>query len=274
MTRGFVIFAFDNAKVNYFKHAVWTADRIQRFLNLPTTIVTDTKSSETQDTTHSLVITDAINGGQRNFDLGQCGGEAKWFNVNRYQAYDHSPYDETIVLDSDYIVNSNQLLKVFETQHDVLFHRDVYDITGRRGAEPYRTFGHHNFPHYWATVLFFRKGEEAKNFFLCMDMVKSNYTHYSKIYKFHRLPYRSDFATSIALSMIYGLRIDAMPTIPWNLQTAFSDVNVIKMSDTEYKLVYENWNRITDERQKYQIEVKDIDIHCIDKHSFEAIVNE
>ena len=82
MTRGFVIFAFDNAKVNYFKHAVWTADRIQRFLNLPTTIVTDTKSSETQDTTHSLVITDAINGGQRNFDLGQCGGEAKWFNVN------------------------------------------------------------------------------------------------------------------------------------------------------------------------------------------------
>ena len=39
-----------------------------------------------------------------------------WINKGRYQAYELSPYEETLVLDVDYIINSDKLLKTGFTQ--------------------------------------------------------------------------------------------------------------------------------------------------------------
>jgi hypothetical protein len=37
-----------------------------------------------------------------------------WNNKGRYNAYELSPYDETIILDVDYVLNSNKLTQVFD----------------------------------------------------------------------------------------------------------------------------------------------------------------
>ena len=42
--KGVLIYAFNNDKVDYFQQAVWCADRVNRFLDLPVSIITDTAS--------------------------------------------------------------------------------------------------------------------------------------------------------------------------------------------------------------------------------------
>jgi len=273
MTRGILIFAFNNDRVDYLKHANWAANRVNGFLDLPVTIVTDQKSLVGKNIKHEVILTNAMSGGQRNFDKGRCGGEALWYNVNRFQAYDYSPYDETIIIDSDYVINTTQLLKVFDNPYNVLCHREVYDISGRGGFLPYQTFGHHNFPHYWATILYFNRSKEAEQLFQLMSMIKENYEHYSKLYKYQFRPYRNDYVVSIALSILYGHRLNAIPTIPWDLPSAFSDVDIINVSDTEYQMTFEKWNHTANEKRKVTSKLKDTDFHCINKNSLEDIVN-
>ena len=44
MSRGALLFAFNSPKYNYYEMAVYTAKRINHFLGLPVTIVTDNTS--------------------------------------------------------------------------------------------------------------------------------------------------------------------------------------------------------------------------------------
>ncbi len=108
MTKGALLFAFNSPKYNYYEMAVATAKRINHFLDLPVTIVTDKKSlpdiiDYTFDKT-IFTVADASN--KRDWGV--------WINKGRFQAYDLSPYDETLLLDTDYMVNSDKLLKTFE----------------------------------------------------------------------------------------------------------------------------------------------------------------
>lgn len=271
MNRGILIFAFSNERIDYLKHANWVADRVNKYLELPVTIITDEKSLKGRTFTHNIILSDALSGGKRNFDKGRCGAEGTWYNKNRFQSYNLTPYEETIVIDSDYVVNSDQLLRIFDNPYNVLCHRDVYDVSGRGGFLPYQTFGHHNFPHYWATILYFNKSKEAEQMFDLMTMIKDNYEHYSKLYKFQLKPYRNDFVVSIALSVLYGHRLDSVPTIPWNLPSAFSDVNVKQLDETQFQLTYEKWN--SKGKKTVLSKIKGTDFHCINKNSLEEIVN-
>ncbi len=269
MSRGVLIFAFNNSKINYYKQAVWLAGRIKHFLGLPTTIVTTYKDSISyfdDDILHSTIIADAESLSNRNFDISKKGFTDKWYNANRYQAYDESLYDETIVIDSDYIVNSPQLNLLFESPHDFLCHRHAYDIANKNSLVEYQTFGATKFPHYWATVLFFRKSDFAEQIFEIITMVKENYAHYGKLYKFSTTPFRNDFAVSIALSIMYGHRINSIPSIPWNLPTAVTDINVIQKDYDTFNLEY------TKQREMYS-EIKGQDFHCLNKIALEKLID-
>jgi len=269
MSRGVLIFAFNNAKLNYFKQADWLADRVEKFLGLPTTIVTDEKSSG--DTRHDVIFKRAINMGTRNLDISREDFTDDWFNANRFQAYDISPYDETIVIDSDYIVNSDQLNLLFDSPHDFLCHRHVYDVANKDSLEAYKTFGDTKFPHYWATVLFFRESDIAESMFNLIEMVKQNYVFYSKLYKFPSSPFRNDHAVSIALSIAYGHRINSIPTIPWKLPTAVTDIDVKQLSETEFELHFTKWSR--NKQKEMKSVINGHDFHCLNKIAMEKMID-
>jgi len=271
MSRGVLIFAFNNTKLDYFKQATWVADRVEKFLGLPTTIVTDEVSVGNTITKHHIVFAEAIALSNRNFDISKENQVAHWYNVNRFQAYDITPYDETIVIDSDYIVNSDQLNLLFDSLDNFLCHRAVYDVANKNSLDSYQTFGTTLFPHYWATVLFFRKGEWAKQIFDLITMVKDNYRFYSKLYKFLPKPFRNDYAVSIALAIAHGHRIDAIPTIPWLLPTAVTDIDVIQLSETEFELRYSKWAR--NKQREMRSIIKDHDFHCLNKQAMEKLID-
>ena len=86
-SQGILIFAFNNDKIDYFKHACWVADRVEQYLELPTTIVTNEKSINDRQVKHNLVKSVPESGGRRNFDHKTDTKVDDWFNAARYTAY-------------------------------------------------------------------------------------------------------------------------------------------------------------------------------------------
>ena len=237
--KGILIYAFNNESINYFRQAVWCANRVTKYLNLPVTIVTDATSIGDTEHNHNVIISQAESGGYRVFNPEINSIAETWYNGNRFQSYDLSPYDQTIVLDSDYVVCSDQLLKLFDTTVEVTAMKNVYDITNRDQFQPYVSISDsRGLHHYWATVLYFCKGQRSQQFFDMLTMIRKNYTHYANLYSFRTVPFRNDFAVSIALNTIYGHVPDAIPVIPWRMANVFSDVGIITKDQETFDLKY------------------------------------
>lgn len=260
--KGILIYAFNNDRIDYFRQAVWCADRAVRYLNLPVTIVTDAASQKGRTVAHSVVLTNAESGGKRVFNPSVSDQADTWYNGNRFQSFALSPYDQTVVIDSDYVVCSDQLLSLFDCNLTVTAMKNVYDVTGRDGFASYQTVsGSRALHHYWATVLYFDKSRMSKDFFIMMDMIKKHYTHYSNIYRFPVSPFRNDFAASIALNTIYGHVPDAIPVMPWSMANVFSDVGIRTNDQETFELTYS----VGADKIPKKILIKGQDFHFMNK---------
>jgi len=228
VSRGCLIFAHNNGDIDYVKLAEASAKRIEHYLGLPTTIITD-ETATTESTRWFADYDKAV----------------KWKNSGRSRAYELSPYDETILLDADYVVNSDQLLRLFDIQQDFLCHRVSNSITGTNWSNRLESFGEYKFPMWWATVVYFRKTERARAIFDAMAMVEANYTHYANLYNFKHRPFRNDYALSIAIGIASGHILNTEFDIPWTLQAVPPEVTV-KQHEKGYKFVYGNKHLLVD----------------------------
>lgn len=243
--RGVLIYAFNNETIDYFQQAQWCADRVRRYLDLPTTIVTDQRSIQDRSSQHRIIIAEAESGGSRWLHPSQEHGPSRWYNAARYRSYDVSPYEQTLVLDSDYVICSDTLLRLFESDLDVTAMKHVYDVTGRSGFQDFDAVpDRRTLHHYWATVLYFRKSQTAQDVFDMMTMIKENYLHYANIYGFRATPFRNDYAVSIALNTVYGHVPDCVPMMPWSMANVYSDVDITQISDDCFDLTYMHEDRL------------------------------
>ena len=210
MTTGALIFAFNNEKTDYVKMATWSAKRIREFLNIPVAIVTDSADTGLSSSFEHVINVVPQTGGSRYFD--DYADSVSWHNAGRTDAYSLSPFDTTLVLDSDYVVCSNGLAKYLDAPQDFLAFKEAYNLIDPR-QEFMSTFGRNRFPMWWATVMMFRKGHTAQYIFDCMEMVKNNWQHYRELYGIVERTYRNDYALSIALGIVSGhtLKVDSFP---------------------------------------------------------------
>ena len=242
MTRGVLIYAFNNGDIDYFAMAKWSQKRIKRLLGLDTTIISNSEQ--------------ASSGGTRTFN----DKRSQWLNASRCNAWEDSPYDETIVLDADYIVNSDTLLKLFDTKQDFLIHQTVSDVTAQNQFVGQESFGELHFPQSWATVFYFNRAEDNQLIFDTVRMIKENYQHYANLYKFPRQPFRNDYAFSIALAALAGHRTTDEYRIPWPLTTSTHNVDVT-VEGNKIHLQYDKNNK------PQRLTIKDQDLHVLNKHT-------
>jgi hypothetical protein len=262
MTQGAVLFAFNNDRVDYVSQAQWSAPRINRHLGLPVTLITDNMPTDTS-MFDQIIIRESRSGGTRKYDHMNADSSAHWYNQGRCSAYDVSPYDQTLLLDTDFIVSSDRLKILFDSDQDLLCHRHVLDITDRRNFASDTRFGDVEFPMWWATVVYFRRSTVAESVFDMMKMIESNWYHYSRLYKFSQDLYRNDYAISIALNTVYGHVIDSIPNIPWSLFTSFYDVYLNQLDTDSFKL---NYVRAVDNKQRHQYMIlNNQDLHVMNK---------
>ena len=71
-------------------------------------------------------------------------------NDLRTQAYELTPYDETIMLDSDYIIANDVLKHCFTQDHNFLIYKDAKDLTGFRDTTEFERISETSINFYWA----------------------------------------------------------------------------------------------------------------------------
>jgi hypothetical protein len=231
MTTGALIFAFNNESTDYVAMAGWSAERIHRHLNIPVAIVTDVDPTDLRLAAADQIIDAApVSGGKRRSEEHQAA--VSWYNAGRTDAYSLTPWDQTLVLDADYVVCSNDLKTVIDSPQDFMCHRYAWDMTNIDDFSGLNWFCHNHMPMWWATVMMFRKSSMAQYIFDCMSMIRENWPHYRNLYHFPSGQYRNDYALSIALGIVSGhtLQVD---NIPFDLAT-IRPGPTIRQLDTDY----------------------------------------
>ena len=263
MTQGVLIFAFNNEETDYLAMAEWSAHNVRRHLNLPTSVVTNVEYTGTAF--DRVIHAAAESGGTRYFE--DYNTTVTWHNAGRVDAYRLTPYDQTIVLDADYVVASNNLKRLLNASQDFLCHRLAFDLAGQTDMRGLNVFGQYNMPMWWATVMMFRKSNTAQYIFDCMQMVRNNWQHYRDLYNIDRATYRNDFALSIALGIVSGhtMKVDE---IPWALASVMPNTNLMRFLEPDSYVI-----QYTDSEQKRKtMSFEGIDFHAMGKKHLGDIV--
>lgn len=254
--KGVLLFAFNNGFVDYYRMAEQTAKRVERFLKLPVTIVTD---SESIPNTLDYQFDNTILADKQ---TGNMKGNTQWNNKGRYRAYELTPYTETLILDTDYLVNSDMLLKPFELYDDFMCHRDTSFLMIKDPMQ--EMVSPSSFQSVWATVVYFKKTDRTKQIFECLQMVQDNYSHYVNLYNIPSIMFRNDYALTIALRIVNGHRENMNDYIPWPLLHLSNEVHAYRDNDTQYTLI----------KDKKYLVISDTDFHLLNKNNFMELVNE
>jgi hypothetical protein len=265
MTTGALIFAFNNEQTDYVGMAAWSADRIRRHLNIPVAVITNCVDQSRLGKFDQVIYAEPDSGGTRYFD--DYKETVTWYNAGRTDAYSLTPWDQTLVLDADYVVCSGELKKVLDMTQDFACHRLAWDMSAIDYFEGLNRFGHHKFPMWWATVMMFRRSNMAQYIFDCMNMVKQNWTHYKDLYHIQGPQYRNDYALSIALGIVSGHTLK-VNNIPWSLASVMPEHELTQIDTDHFEIKYQVQGRpqIT--------EWKDMDFHAMGKkHLGDIIAN-
>lgn len=196
-SKGIVAFATNTETTDYIAIANKTLALASSMLGVPYTLISNTGTSDFNS--------------RYDIDTGQV---VQWQNFNRYQAYELSPYDTTLVVDVDYLVLDNNLSKIFELDFDYLIKRDSFALT----QDWPNIMGPYSLPHVWATVFAFNKTPRAELFFSLVKKVQLNYGYYHSLFNIRERNYRNDYAFAIADIILNGYCV-SKAGIPGNMLT-------------------------------------------------------
>lgn len=245
MTTGVLLYCFDTPEMDYHKLAERCVAQIRKYLRLPVTIVTNfetfKKFKPLGMIDYRLVKNKTTN------TRSYRGQKVAWHNKERALAYDHSPYETTILMDCDYFVFSSTLLELVNTEFDILLHDRVHDITGK---DMIMGRNESTLPLVWATVTLFRKTENARRVFDMIKHVQQYYPHYQNLYRIRYPNYSNDYAFAIALH-----QLNLGNFIPTPMAMSADKVDVIDSDDDGIVFKYDDCvNLITGQ-----------DVHVMDK---------
>lgn len=206
MSNGVLCFAHNNGKVDYIKQAKELARRVRKHLNLPTTLVTSTVEEINDTSDFDQVI--QIQGSNQNFKRYYNGSlhhqNLQFKNNDRINSYKLSPYDTTLVLDTDYIICNDSLTHSFDSNHDFQIYKHGIDLCEWRNHKEFNYINDIGIPFYWATCFCFKKTKETKIFFDLLQHLVTNWKHYEQVYNLGSRNFRNDHVFSIAIHMMNG----------------------------------------------------------------------
>ena len=261
LSQGVLIFAFNNEATDYIAMAAWSAKNIRRHLNLPVAVVTDAPEAAAQNKFEHIIIAVPDTGGSRQF--ADYGTTVTWHNAGRVNAYKLSPFDQTLVLDADYVVASDQLLNVLAIPQQFVAFKDSVDVAN---MHEHGTWGQYNMPMWWATVMMFRRGNISQYIFDSMQMIRNNWQHYRDLYGIHQSNYRNDYALSIALGLVAGAE-QSVHEIYGSMVNIMPEPRLTWIEQDHYQVEY-----INADGQLKTMSWKGMDFHAMGKKHLEVIV--
>jgi hypothetical protein len=220
-SRGIVAFAYNVDTIDYVSIAESTLALAGKQLDLPYTLITD---RELKNNLHTM---------RHDVDTGEF---VKWRNVGRHHAYELSPYEETLVIDVDYLILDNNLSKIFDVDWDYILARNSYALTTQWPS----TMGSNSLPYVWATVFAFRKTPRAKRYFDLIGRIQRNYAYYCALFNVDGRNYRNDYAFAMADTILNGYTV-VKKSIPGSILAV--DQSIQSMTVKDKHIVVKDKNR-------------------------------
>jgi hypothetical protein len=272
MNKGILIFAHNSREVDYALMSIISAGLAKKHLQVPASLVTDKFTIEWMQTSNIFLKASAIfeniievekpkTDNVRILHDGNTNKTVPFTNSNRSSAFELSPYDRTLLLDSDFLIFSNRLSGYWEKEESVLISSAMNEITDQRIGFSDIWVSETGVPLYWATNVMFSKNKEAKTFFDLVEYIRLNYNYYSDLFRFNPAQYRNDISFSIAKHIMNGFETDRNSDLPAILTTFDKDLIHSVENDGIRFLLNPTDNQAT---ISY---IRDTDIHVMNKQS-------
>ena len=273
MSNGVLCFAHNNGKVDYLKQAEFLAKRVKQHLNLPTTLVTSTVSElKNLDLFDKIIEIDDKNSNYKRYYNGTLHHQNLQFkNNDRVRSYELSPYETTLVLDTDYVICNSSLKYAFDSLHDFQIYKEGLDLCEWRKHKEFDYINDSGIPFYWATCFCFKKTQQTKTFFDILQHLVKNWSHYEQVYNIGSRNFRNDHVFSIGIHMMNGFTDgDWAKTLPGKMFYTLDRDFVKKIKDDSLQFLLQ--------KEKYEGEyilasTKDCNVHIMNKFSLGELIN-
>lgn len=215
MSTGVLIFAHNSREVDYAQLAIIAGGLAKNNLSVPASLVTDQSTVDwLMDSAqlaaakkvfeNLIVVNRPVIDNTRRLNDGTDSKTVPFINANRSSAWDLTPYDRTLLIDSDYLMFSNTLAEYWNYDSSFMISPSMNDVRGDRKGVLDSWVSDEGVPLHWATTIMFTKNQESKLYFDLVKSIKENYQTYAEIYRFDSRTYRNDIAFSIAKHIIDG----------------------------------------------------------------------
>ena len=277
MKTGAIIFAQNNSGIDYTKLAVFAASRIIEHLQIPVSLITDNPKwllSTYPDHQFEQII--EIPGSQQTqekkfYDGSLSSRTLEWKNLSRSQVYNLSPYDRTLVIDSDYILNSDILRSALDNDYDFQIYKDSFDLAFERDNTDFLRINKYSVPFYWATAFIFQKNTITEAFFDLVAYIKANWPYFRLLYNISNPLYRNDFAFSIAIHIMNGkTNSNFAVDLPGKMVYATDEDILITANGNKMKFLTQKKNHLGE----YLVaKTTGMDVHVINKISLGRFID-
>lgn len=278
MSKGALIFAHNNTEIDYVKIACINALMIQKNLNIPVSLITD---NSTYDWSISSLgrrfldkCFDNIIVKERDYvynnknirlyrDTVFSTKPLPFYNCDHWMAYDLSPYEETLFIDADYFVLSDNLNHVWGSNQEILINYK-YNAIGSKDLFTIDHIDDLSIKTYWATCIYFKKTEFSEHVFVTVKHIFENYNYYRQVYQISRTLFRNDFAFSIAIHMMNGFvdhnLVKELPNPVIHKLLDAGDIHAVNGINDFTVLAYDN-----NESDYTLMRLKNLDLHVMNK---------
>jgi len=188
-------------------------------------------------------------------------------NQNTSTVYWLSPFDETLMLDADYLVQSDILDQVWGSINELRINDTISKLDGTLvDLEDVRLYPQ-GIKQLWTTAIYFRRTPDNDTFFNLLDHISANYVFYKRRYQFARDAYRNDFVFSIANHIMSGFIESSSYVVPLPdrvMITAYQNTKLYQATDQTMKFL--SYHRTGESSVQQTIRTN---VHVLDKYSIQ-----
>jgi len=272
---GVLIFAHNNRELDYARMALVSAGLAKKHLKVPVSLGTDESTvdwmkesgiyEKAVDVFDKIILVERPDSGNnRNLYDKENSISVPFVNGSRSTAWNITPYERTLLIDSDFLINSDTLSNYWDSDNDLLISGFYNDIIGKE------RIGYHDkyvsdtgVKLYWATTVMFTKNERTKMFFNLVNYVKENYEVIGDLFRFDVRQYRNDISFSIAKHIFDGFETTNEADLPSIFSTIDKDELVSVDSEGKFTFLVTP----TLDSNYVATSVKGLDVHIMNKKS-------
>jgi hypothetical protein len=259
MTRGVLIVAHDTEHVSYSTLSSICASLAGKNLNLPVSLITDSVSLENlknnsfQKFFDKIILTDKPDNG--NIRVIDNRITDTFLNWNRSDVYNLSPYQHTLLIDSDLLIFTDKFNQFWDIDQDVILCESMLDFDKSRLEYQDLRVSDKGPALRWATAVMFKSSKESQTFFDLIKHIKENYQYYADIFNFVPFQYRNDISFTLAEHIMYASTNDRiyLPSLAFTLQNE----NILTIDKDNVRLILKNNDVL--------LTIRNSDVHVMNK---------